>query len=209
MKNNYKTKSQGTAIIIGVDTYASSVVPQLRTAVSDALTMYSYLANSLNYHCHLIVNDKATKVNILYVIATVAELSNKNSNLIIYFAGHGRNMAGPSICAHDFIGSDFLNLEFILETLVKTKKTFPDILFILDCCEASCGSSIISMPVTLPKNSPTVQILAPSEIFAYGNCFTPRLINAIKKQGISKDIDKITVDTLQCEGIKLLKLEPW
>ena len=76
------------AIVIGINNYPSPLKP-LETAVKDATAVATVLTKSYGFQVNLLLNQDATRVNILNAINRFRDRLNENDNLLIYYAGHG------------------------------------------------------------------------------------------------------------------------
>lgn len=76
------------AIVIGINNYPPPL-RQLVTAVNDATAVAAILTKNYGFHVNLLLNQDATRVNILNAINRFRDLLNENDSLLIYYAGHG------------------------------------------------------------------------------------------------------------------------
>ena len=76
------------AIVIGIDNYPSPLRP-LMTAVRDARSVADVLNKNYSFQVKLLLNQDATRVNILNAINQFRDTLNENDSLLIYYAGHG------------------------------------------------------------------------------------------------------------------------
>jgi hypothetical protein len=75
------------ALVIGNDNYRS--LPKLQTASNDAQALAHLLHDKYGFGTILLID--ATRANILDALATYRNKLPENSNLLIYYAGHGKN----------------------------------------------------------------------------------------------------------------------
>jgi uncharacterized caspase-like protein len=76
------------AIVIGIDKYPSPL-PPLMTAVRDARAIGAILSKTYGFEVQYLLDQDATRVNILNAINKFRDTLNENDNLLIYYAGHG------------------------------------------------------------------------------------------------------------------------
>jgi hypothetical protein len=76
------------ALVIGINDYAPPL-PKLATAVADARAIAQVLSDSYGFQVKLLVDQDATRNNILKAIAQYRNKLSENDNLLIYYAGHG------------------------------------------------------------------------------------------------------------------------
>lgn len=75
------------ALVIGINDYEH--LPRLKTAVGDAEEIEKILRNTYGFQTHLLLN--ATRNQITSALFEYRTSLDKNSNLVIYYAGHGHN----------------------------------------------------------------------------------------------------------------------
>ena len=88
--------NQSWALIIGIDEYKN--VKNLDYASNDALMLKKILTTSFNFpdsNITLMLNQEATKQNILQSFSNIAINANKGDRVLIFFAGHGETMDLP------------------------------------------------------------------------------------------------------------------
>ena len=150
------------AVIIGIDTYKSGNVSNLRSCAKDAKKISQWLLNDLGVpkeHIRLLLNSKATKSN---VEDTIMEHLVNNPDIehgdamFIYFAGHGSQLSAPAdwfhdkepggfvdiLCTYDhdtidssgqrLVGISDRSMQALLDELAEVKGD--NITFVLDCC---------------------------------------------------------------------------
>ena len=76
------------ALVIGIDDY-SPPLPKLATAVGDAKAIAKVLSDNYGFQVKLLIDQDATRNNILKALAQYRNKLNENDNLLIYYAGHG------------------------------------------------------------------------------------------------------------------------
>jgi hypothetical protein len=73
------------ALVIGIDDY--QYAPKLKTAVGDAEAVANVLSQQYGFVAKLLTN--ATREDIIHALADYRRTLDENSNLLIYYAGHG------------------------------------------------------------------------------------------------------------------------
>jgi hypothetical protein len=76
------------AIVIGINKYRQPL-STLLTPVNDARAMAAVLTESYGFQVKLLLDQDATRVNILDAIVQFRDTLNENDSLLIYYAGHG------------------------------------------------------------------------------------------------------------------------
>ncbi|PBK94323.1 hypothetical protein ARMGADRAFT_90185 [Armillaria gallica] len=99
--NTHIDVSRFWALIIGIDTYNDM---PLKGCVSDALSVKEYITKDLGVaqdHVFCLVNESATRVNIINALCRFYSDTRilYNDIIIIYFAGHGSSYPDPDICS--------------------------------------------------------------------------------------------------------------
>ncbi len=87
---------QSWAVIIGIDKYQN--IPNLDYAVKDAEAVNEMLINNFEYpeeNVKLLVNEEASKINIINVISKISIEAGENDRILVFFAGHGETMDLP------------------------------------------------------------------------------------------------------------------
>lgn len=100
MEHDVQTRqSQLFALIIGINKYSNPEIPPLKGAVTDAMSMETYLRQSSPVTPARIVtllDENATRDNIVREMLSLAnEPVRKNDTILIYFAGHGGRVHKP------------------------------------------------------------------------------------------------------------------
>ena len=84
------------ALIIGIDKYEN--VQKLAYAADDALAMQEMLIESFNFSSEnitLLLDEKASKDNIIKEFSNIAFKAQESDRVLIFFAGHGETMELP------------------------------------------------------------------------------------------------------------------
>ncbi len=76
------------ALVIGIDRYPH--FHPLGTAVSDAKAIARILHNSYGFETKTLLDDEATRTNILNAVSQYRRSLRSDDNLLIYYAGHGQ-----------------------------------------------------------------------------------------------------------------------
>jgi uncharacterized protein len=76
------------ALVIGIDGYHPPLA-RLRTAVDDARAVGSLLHDRYGFQVTYLLDQNATRFNILDALAKLRNTLGENDNLLIYYAGHG------------------------------------------------------------------------------------------------------------------------
>ena len=85
------------ALIIGINNYKH--MPKLNYAVNDAISIKEMLMSSYDYkesNIKLILDDEATKDNILEGFHELLQSAKEKDRVLIFYAGHGETMPMPS-----------------------------------------------------------------------------------------------------------------
>ena len=75
------------ALVIGINRYQH--IPRLKTAVNDARTVAKVLQNQYGFQVTELLDEKATRKNILRQLERLGNTLTENDHLLIYYAGHG------------------------------------------------------------------------------------------------------------------------
>jgi TPR repeat protein len=78
------------ALIIGINQYRPPL-PILKTAVDDARSLAKVLSEHYGFQVKLLLNENATRKNILDTLVHYRGSLQENDNLLIYYAGHGNS----------------------------------------------------------------------------------------------------------------------
>src|ERR1700759_290734 len=76
------------AIVIGINKYRPPL-STLITPVNDAQAIAAVLTETYGFQVKLLLDQDATRVNILDAIVRFRDTLNENDSLLIYYAGHG------------------------------------------------------------------------------------------------------------------------
>lgn len=76
------------ALIIGIDDYTAPL-PKLKTAVNDAQSVANLLSTKYGFRVTTLLNQDATRDNILKAITHFRKSLAENDSFLIYYAGHG------------------------------------------------------------------------------------------------------------------------
>jgi hypothetical protein len=78
------------ALVIGINNYTAPL-PTLKTAVNDAQAVAKLLSERYGFQVNLLLNENATRANILKTLDQYRRNLAENDNLLIYYAGHGHS----------------------------------------------------------------------------------------------------------------------
>ncbi|MBF0225996.1 MAG: SUMF1/EgtB/PvdO family nonheme iron enzyme [Desulfobacterales bacterium] len=89
---NHSNDKLGTfyGLFIGINTYNDSNIEALKTSVKDAETFAQILQKKYKFKTTLLLNDKATKDNIIKNLESFQKSIKENDSLLIYFSGYGK-----------------------------------------------------------------------------------------------------------------------
>ncbi|KAJ7616623.1 caspase domain-containing protein [Roridomyces roridus] len=163
------------ALIVGIDKYMASSIPDLRGCVNDAQTMRIFLTNRFNIpekQVAFLANQEATRDAILRTFRTHLienpDIENGDT-MIIYYAGHGSRVKAPeswpstdgkieTFVPHDERGKDAQGelvhgipdrtMGVLLSQLATAKGS--NITVVLDCCHSGSLTRVSSPPNILP-----------------------------------------------------------
>lgn len=77
------------ALIIGINQYPR--LPKLRTAVDDAKAVEAILRQKYAFHTRILLDAQADRSHIMTELSSYRRTLSPDSNLLIYYAGHGRH----------------------------------------------------------------------------------------------------------------------
>ena len=77
------------ALIIGINDYKGSKIPDLETATNDATAMANVLKEKYGFEVKLLLDREATKEAIYRELRSLTVSTKANDSILIYFAGHG------------------------------------------------------------------------------------------------------------------------
>jgi hypothetical protein len=78
------------ALLIGINQYHPPL-PNLQTAVGDAQAIARVLSERYGFQVKLLLNENATRANILDTLNQFRRSLRENDNLLVYYAGHGHS----------------------------------------------------------------------------------------------------------------------
>ena len=142
------------AVVIGVGKFADPQVPQLKYAAKDAKDFYDYLIDPAQGkfakdHVKLLINEDATKVNIMDMLGDsfLPHAANPNDLVVIYLSTHG-SPAGADIRGVNYVVSYDTQLRKLFATglemrqllrIIKERVHTNRILLVLDTCYSGAG----------------------------------------------------------------------
>ncbi|KAG9123528.1 hypothetical protein FRC07_014828 [Ceratobasidium sp. 392] len=154
------------ALIIGINQYADSHIPNLKGAVGDAKGFRDYLIGDLRVpesQIKTLFDDQATRANIInafIALGTNAEIK-KLDPIVIFYAGHGAKLEKPegweageshiqSLIPHDATHKNAevdsvlpipdRTIATLLNDIAETNKKGDNITVIFDCCHSASGT---------------------------------------------------------------------
>ena len=77
------------ALIIGINDYKGSRIPDLETPINDATAIAKVLKEKYGFKIQLLLDREATREAIYKGLRSLAASSKPNDSVLIYFAGHG------------------------------------------------------------------------------------------------------------------------
>ena len=88
---SHKSGKLGTyrALIIGINDYKDTKIPDLETAVNDAKAMAELLRERYGFQVKLLLDRNATKEAIYRALRKLASSTKPDDSVLIYYAGHG------------------------------------------------------------------------------------------------------------------------
>ena len=95
------------AVIIGIDQYEDSRIPNLRYAKADAEAIYQVLTDPAlgrvpSENVQLLLNAQATERKIRWALADdLPRRAGKHDTVLVYFAGHGAPVGNPRVKSND------------------------------------------------------------------------------------------------------------
>src|SRR5579864_7612744 len=80
------------ALVIGVDTTCSSILPALKHAVADAQDVADVLVQRCQCNLHIppLLGEQATSATIKRAVLELTRQRNAEDFLLLYFSGHGQ-----------------------------------------------------------------------------------------------------------------------
>lgn len=128
-------------LIIAVENYHDSAVPQVKYAKDDAIAFRNSLIalGCAEERLELVVDDRATKTTIVQKVKELSRITTSTDILIFYFAGHGYYYNGDNVLAcvdstPRSIEDTTLSLKFVLGAFEKAKSN--KVISFLDCCHS-------------------------------------------------------------------------
>jgi metacaspase-1 len=164
------------AVLVGVDVYERSDIPPLQGCANDVALVRRMLKQFLgvpNEDIRVVVNERATRANIMHRLADMTQRAEPGDALVFYFSGHGsqiRDRDGDEltdwldelICPYDM---DWDRGTYILDDDLDAlfADLPPDILFeaFFDCCFWGAGPRQFQPGPRLQRLRADVRYLAP------------------------------------------------
>ena len=142
------------AVVIGISKFADAKVPALKYAAKDAQDFYDYLTDPTlgkfeKDHVKLLVNDQATKVNIMDMLGDsfLPHAANPDDLVVIYLSTHG-SPAGADIRGVNYVVAYDTRLQRLFATglemkqllrMIKERVHTNRIVLVLDTCYSGAG----------------------------------------------------------------------
>lgn len=140
------------AVVIGISKFADPQVPTLKYSAKDAEDFYNYLVDQGKFqkdHVKLLVNNDATKVNIMDTLGDsfLPHAANPNDLVVIYLSTHG-SPAGADIRGVNYVVAYDTQLRKLFATglemrqllrIIKERVHTNRILLVLDTCYSGAG----------------------------------------------------------------------
>jgi len=142
------------AVVIGVSKFADPQVPSLKFSSKDARDFYDYLVDPAlgkfqSDHVKLLINEDATKVNIMDMLGDsfLPHAANPNDLVVIYLSTHG-SPAGADIRGVNYVVAYDTQLRKLFATglemkqllrIIKERVHTNRILLVLDTCYSGAG----------------------------------------------------------------------
>jgi len=208
------------AVIIGISKFADTQVPPLHYSAKDAQDFYGYLidqrAGRFNQdHVRLLLNEEATKVNIMDAIGDsfLPHAANPGDLVLIYLSTHG-SPAGADIRGVNYVVAYDTQLRKLFATglemrqllqIIKERVHTNRILLVLDTCYSGAGAesghkglvrtNVDSQELAQGIGSLVISSSLPNERAwesdnLHNSYFTRFLIDSLKENPDSKTIDK-------------------
>jgi metacaspase-1 len=165
-----------TAVLVGVDVYERSDVPPLLGCVNDVALFRRVLKEEYgvpNEDIRVVVNERATKANIVHRLRTAVRAAEAGDTILFYFSGHGsqiRDRDGDEltdwldelICPYDM---DWDRRTYIVDDDLDAlfAELPPDIVLevFLDCCFWGAGTPTFVAEPFQPVRQAGVRFLPP------------------------------------------------
>lgn len=183
------------AVIVGIESYQDTQIAPVDFAQRDAETMKHYLINMMGYqekNIKALINEDATLGKLQYFLETwLANQVNKDSEVFVYYAGHGTTLYNPetmqasgSLVPFDGERADLKQIVYPVEKLYTTLGTLPSekIVVAMDACFSGGGRSIAkqgSRPMLL--TAPT--ILSDNKLVVFSASQANQVSSSFEQEG--------------------------
>ena len=152
---------QGHACIIGIG-------GDLPTTVGDAKGLAKILKDPercayRENQVHLLTGERATRANIIAALETLADTTNAESTVLIYFSGHGHQLIQPVksyyLMPHGYNTQDLPETAISGGEFIDLLRDIPaqKLLVMLDCCHAGGLSDLSGFQITKAPLPPEAQ----------------------------------------------------
>lgn len=130
---------QRHAVVIGINSYLGA---PLRGCVDDAEEMAECLAlEQYGFDCVSLLDERATRANILEAIGALAYADGDRDALLIYFAGHGQSLGQHGhLVTYD--GTQYdpgISLAHLGQLMESASTGYRHVISILDCCHSGAA----------------------------------------------------------------------
>jgi hypothetical protein len=149
--DKYIKQPKKWAIVIGVNNYNKNKTgyDSLPYAVNDSKKMYDTLINIFGFkkeRIKYIVNEKATKKNILSALLKITKQAKKGDDILIFFSGHGdKDKKNAYLIPYDYDKNyaPYSAINIIDEIAEKIDNKFRHSLLIFDSCYSGFAKKVI------------------------------------------------------------------
>ncbi|MBI5058023.1 MAG: caspase family protein [Nitrospirae bacterium] len=189
--SSYK-KENSYAVIIGISRYREDMIPQVKYAESDAQTVAKYIENIggvPKQNIKVLTNEKGTLGDLTsYFEEWLPRRVNKNSEIFIYYAGHGApdpdNNKEAYIVPYDG-HPDYKSKMYPLKRMYDALNKLPSekIIVMLDSCFSGAGERSVAREGSRP-----ISISVENPVLAGGKV---AVLAAASGTQISSDYDKV------------------
>ena len=165
--DKYIKQPKKWAIVIGVNNYNKNRTgyDSLPYAVNDSKKMYDTLINIFGFkkeRIKYIVNEKATKRNILSALLKITKQAKKGDDILIFFSGHGdKDKKNAYLIPYDYDKNyaPYSSINIIDEIAEKIDNKFRHSLLIFDSCYSGFAKKVIVSKNSNNKNETPNYIL--------------------------------------------------
>ena len=145
---NRMTEPTFRGLFMGVDSYASSAVSELRYAEADATALHALFSDTLGGEAELLVGRRATRAAIESSMRSLAGCSSEDV-VVVSFSGHGSET--HELVTYDADVDDLAGSCIPLELLTEWFAAIParQLICVLDCCfSGGMGAKVLRSEAT-------------------------------------------------------------